>query len=299
MKITNYQPRHWLATMLMAACCCGAGSVAAQQDTPSTASDDGVPAEAPAAPAPAPEPLPVIEDEKRSWLTAWLPSSETIHTTIVDPFVNMRTGPGRGYPINHIVERGEPITLLKKRNDWIKVETQRGVTGWTHRDELVMTLSQDGKQVVTLTGTSIADYETREWSIGVGAGEFGGSDALTLFGTYRMNDNFTIEGKFTHSIGSFSERRIYGLNLTHEIWPHWRVSPFLSIGAGIIEVSPDVSLADPVDRQDSMMMIGAGVQTYISRQLMLRVEYTNNVILPSRNENEEVTEWKIGLSAFF
>ena len=295
MKITNYQPRHWLVAMLMASCCCTAGSVAAQQETVDVPEENS----APAIPAPAPEPKPVIEEEQRSWITAWLPHSETINTTIIDPFVNIHTGPGRGFPIDQIVERGEPITLLKKRNDWIKVETRRGITGWIHRDELLLTLSQDGKELVTLTGANIKDYETREWSIGIGAGEFGGSDALTVFANYRMTDNFTIEGKFTHSIGTFSERRIYGLNLTHEIWPHWRFSPFLSIGSGIIEVTPDVTLADPVDRRDTMWMIGGGVQTYISRQLMLRVEYTNNVILPSRNENEEVKEWKIGLSAFF
>ena len=40
---------------------------------------------------------------------------------VVEPYIELHTGPGRGYPIFYIAERGESVTVLKQRTDWIKV----------------------------------------------------------------------------------------------------------------------------------------------------------------------------------
>jgi hypothetical protein len=38
---------------------------------------------------------------------------------------------------------------------------------------------------------------------------------------------------------------------------------------------------------------------HITGRLFLRAEVTNHYILTSRNTNEEVNEWKVGLNVFF
>ena len=55
--------------------------------------------------------------------------------TVNDAFINVHNGPGRGYPVFHVVERGETITLLKSRTDWIKIKTYLGNTGWVRRSD--------------------------------------------------------------------------------------------------------------------------------------------------------------------
>ena len=37
--------------------------------------------------------------------TAW---AEGLTVTVADPFVEMRTGPGRGFPVFNVVERARP-----------------------------------------------------------------------------------------------------------------------------------------------------------------------------------------------
>ena len=36
---------------------------------------------------------------------------------VADPFIELRTGPGRGYPIFHVAERGQEVVIVKRRTD--------------------------------------------------------------------------------------------------------------------------------------------------------------------------------------
>ncbi len=45
----------------------------------------------------------------------------TPEVVIDDPYIDLHTGPGRGYPIFFVAERGEQIALLKRRTEWFKV----------------------------------------------------------------------------------------------------------------------------------------------------------------------------------
>ena len=233
-------------------------------------------------------------------LSLSLPSfaAEPISVTILDPFINLHTGPGRGFPITQVIARGEQATLLKKRTDWVLVSTEKGFEGWAHRDSLNLTLGPDGV-LFEFTDAGIDDYLSRRWSAGFGGGDFEGAATLSVFLAYRFTENLSIEGKFTQALGNFSDSLIGGVSLVHETWPDWRVSPYFSLGIGVIETTPDATLVQPTDRTDVLIMTGIGAQTYIARSFVLRAEFVNNLILTSRNENQEVNEWKIGLSFFF
>src|SRR5690348_6811526 len=59
---------------------------------------------------------------------------------IADPYIELHTGPGRGYPVFHVVERGREVTIVKRRTDWFQLRTDRGVEGWATRDQMIATL---------------------------------------------------------------------------------------------------------------------------------------------------------------
>lgn len=231
-------------------------------------------------------------------LTPTALADERLDVIIIDPYVDMHTGPGRGYPITHVIERGESTTMLKRRTDWIKIRGKRGKTGWAHRDDLSLTLGPRD-ELYEFDDPDMGDYISRRWSGGFAAGDFGGADTLSAYLGYRFSHNLSLEGKVTQAIGNFSDSTILGVSFIHETWPEWRVSPYFTLGIAVIDTSPDATLVQTEDRTDGMMMVGLGAQTYLSRHFMLRLEYTNNLILTSRNENEEVNEWKLGFNVFF
>ena len=60
---------------------------------------------------------------------------------VAEPYIELHTGPGRGYPVFHVVDRGETITVLKRRTDWFRVRTAKGKEGWVKRAAMELTLT--------------------------------------------------------------------------------------------------------------------------------------------------------------
>ena len=60
---------------------------------------------------------------------------------VADPYLELHTGPGRGYPVFHVVERGESVSVVLQRTDWYLVRTDRAIEGWVNRDQMELTLT--------------------------------------------------------------------------------------------------------------------------------------------------------------
>ncbi len=125
-----------------------------------------------------------------------------IAVTVNDPYVNVHTGPGRGYPVFHVIEKGERIELLKKRTEWIKINTYRGRTGWVFREDLRNTVGDNGS-AFELTDYSIEGYKNRRWEAGFSLGDFGGADMIGIELGYRFTQNLTAEARFSQIVGNF------------------------------------------------------------------------------------------------
>ena len=61
--------------------------------------------------------------------------------TVADPFLEMRTGPGRGYPVFFVVARGQSVVVELRHTDWYKVRAEGGQLGWVSRAQLESTLT--------------------------------------------------------------------------------------------------------------------------------------------------------------
>jgi uncharacterized protein YgiM (DUF1202 family) len=231
---------------------------------------------------------------------AWNPfkEKEGVTITVAAPFIELRTGPGRGYPIVHVAEKGEQLRVYKRITDWYRVETSSGIDGWVKNTELNDNLAEDGSLAVFSIPAKEA-YINRSWEFGIAGGEFSGSEALTGYVGYHLTQNISAELKYTQAFGDFSNLKLLTVNAVHQIWPEWRVSPFFTIGSGILQTSPSSGLVETVDREDSVLSVGGGFFIYASRNFLLRAEYNNHTALTSRNDNEEVDEWKAGFSVFF
>jgi uncharacterized protein YgiM (DUF1202 family) len=217
---------------------------------------------------------------------------------IDDPFIELHTGPGRGYPIFYVAERGEQIQLLMQRTDWFKIKIERGEEGWVHRQQLKTTLNLDGERF-DLPGLDIEDYQARRWEVGALYGDFGGANAISTYGAFNLTQNLSGEVWVTQVLGRFSDSTVATFDIVHTMYPEWRASPYFTLGAGAIRTEPKATLVATVDRTDSIAHAGAGVRMYLTRRFVFRAEYKAHVVFTSRNDNEEIREWKAGCSFFF
>ena len=231
--------------------------------------------------------------------TVPLHAAEDYRTVVVaDPYLEMRTGPGRGYPIFHVVERGDLVEIIKRRTTWYEVRDANGKQGWVDREQLAQTLQPDGGKV-SFERATIEDFTNAKWETGVLAGDFGGANIVSLYGSYSLNPNVSFELWGSQILGNFSNGWMGSVNVVHEAWPDWRVSPFFTLGAGYIHTEPKSTIVQSEDRTDQIGHVGAGFRVYVGRRFLLRAEYKSYAVFTSRDENEEVEEWKVGFAFFF
>jgi hypothetical protein len=217
---------------------------------------------------------------------------------VADPYLEMHTGPGRGYPIFHVVDRGESVEIIMQRTDWYLVRDADGDEGWVDQDQMELTLTGDGSEF-DVERANVADFTNAKWELGVLAGDFGGANIVSLYGGYSLNPNVSIEAWGSQILGNFSNGWTASVNVVHEAWPDWRVSPFFTLGAGVIHTEPKSTIIQGEDRTDQIGHAGAGIRVYVSRRFLFRAEYKSYVVFTSRNDNEEVEEWKVGFAFFF
>jgi hypothetical protein len=217
---------------------------------------------------------------------------------VADPYLEMHTGPGRGYPKFHVVDRGETVEIIKQRTDWFLVRDADGDEGWVDQNQMELTLNPDGSEV-DFERAGLEDFTNSKWEMGVLAGDFGGANIVSLYGGYSLNPHVSLEVWGSQILGNFSNGWTASVNVVHETWPDWRFSPFFTLGAGVIRTEPKSTIIQGEDRNDQIGHAGAGFRVYVTRRFLFRAEYKTHVVFTSRNDNEEVEEWKVGFAFFF
>lgn len=220
---------------------------------------------------------------------------------IADPFIELHTGPGEGYPVFHVIERGELVDVMLRRTSWFKLRSRKGIEGWASRDQLALTLTPAGEQIEFQQITQ-GDFEQRQWELGVMGGDFGGATSFSIYGARLFNDGFAGELGYTEAVGSASSSQLIKLGLLMLPFPDWRASPYFYLGTGIIRVDPNATLAVPENDDNQFSNVALGVRLYLTKRMILRAEYGDYVLFSAdqnRDENEDIKEWKLGFAVFF
>jgi len=215
-----------------------------------------------------------------------------------DPFVEFHAGPGRGYPVFFVTERGQTVEVMRRRTDWFQIRAPGGEEGWVHYDQLQTASGLNGEPF-DVPGYTLEDYSERKWEAGVLYGDFGGANVISAYGGFGLTPNLAVEVSVSQALGRFSDSSMTNVNIQHVMFPDRRASPFFTLGAGEIRTSPKATLVAARDRQDPVAHAGIGVRTWLTRRFIFRAEYKTYVVFTSRDDNEEIREWKAGFSFFF
>jgi len=220
--------------------------------------------------------------------------------TIADPFIELHTGPGAGYPIFYVVDRGTEVSVIRRKTDWFRIETKDGKTGWASRDQMRETLLPTGEKF-KLIEMGLEDFSQRKWNIGFTGGEFESAPVFTAFTGYAFTENLTGEIHFGKSVGDKSSVTLYKGNLVMQPLPDLKYSPYLTLGLGEIKVDPSATLISTSQDKNNFAQVGLGLQRYISRSFLFRFEANEYVIFSSgtSDNSEVVKEWKFGFAVFF
>ena len=266
---------------LVCACACSLSLCAAAQSvTEAAPSAVAVPAAA-AAPAPAPAAQPLAE-----------------RLQVADAFLELHTGPGRGYPVFFVVERRQWITVEMRRTDWYRVRAEGGQVGWVPRLQLQATLTEAGVGK-TLRELVLDDYLSRRLEFGAAWGHFKTEPMLKLWTQYRMADTLGVELSLGQVQGLFSGTDFWAVSLTSEPWSHRRLSPFFSVGLGKFKNIPNASLVSAASADAKLAHATLGLRWTLAERFVARADASLYTVFVSDKRSIEYRAFTAGIAFFF
>jgi hypothetical protein len=224
------------------------------------------------------------------------PTSERL--TVAAPFLEMHTGPGRGYPVFFVVARGQAVVVELRHTDWYQVRAEGGQLGWVHRHQLETTITAAGG-TKTFRDIALDDYLARRLQMGGAVGRFKSEPMLKLFASYKLSDTLSVEGTVGQVQGIFSGTNLWHVSLHSEPWSDQRLSPFFGVGMGRFKNTPNQSLvgATTTDAKLAHMMVGA--RYYLSERFVLRTDWALYTAFVSNQRSLEYRAVTAGVSFFF
>lgn len=218
--------------------------------------------------------------------------------TVADPFLELHTGPGRGYPVFHVVAKGGRVAVERRRTDWYRVRTEQGIEGWVPRRQLEATFTEAGVGK-SFRDIVIDDYLARRLEFGGGGGRFDGEPMLRLWTAWRLADTVGIEVAGAQVQGVFSGSDLWTLSVTSEPWSDRRLSPVFSIGIGNFRNVPNRSLVDAVTTDARLAHASLGLRWYVAERFVVRLDGSLYTALVSDARNLEYRAVTLGVGFFF
>ena len=218
--------------------------------------------------------------------------------TVSDPFLEMRTGPGRGYPVFFVVARGQAVVVELRHTDWYKLRAEGGQIGWVHRRQLETTLTAAGSSK-TFRDIALDDYLARRVQMGAAGGRFESEPMLKVYASYKLSDTLSIEGDLGQVQGVFSGTNFWHVALHSEPWSDQRISPFFGLGVGQFKNFPNLSLVGATNTDANLAHAIVGARYYLSERFVLRADWAIYTAFVSDQRSTEYRALTAGVSFFF
>jgi hypothetical protein len=217
---------------------------------------------------------------------------------VTAPYLELHTGPGRGYPVAFVVERRQWISVELRRTDWFRVRAEGGQTGWVQRRQLESTLTEAGAGK-TFRDLLLDDYLARRVEFSGSWGRFDSEPMLKLALHVRVADSVGVELGAGQVQGLFAGTDFWQLSLVSEPWSDRRWSPYLGIGLGRFSNLPNRSLVDAVPSSPKLAHATLGLRWHIGERFTARLESTLYTAFVSDSRSTEYRAVSVGLGFFF
>ena len=217
---------------------------------------------------------------------------------VTEPYLDLRTQAGRGYPVFFAVARGEWVTVLRRHTDWYRVRAAGGQQGWVTRAQLASTLTEDGTPM-RFTDPSLDDYLQRRFDVGLGYGASNTASMIRFWAGVRVSDTLSLEMQSSKVQAASSDTNLWHVNLLAEPWSDQRLSPFVGVGVGKYHYVPGKSLVDQTVYDSRLGVAMAGLRYHLAGRVALRVDYSLYTAFVSDSRTKGYQALTAGLSLFF
>ena len=223
-------------------------------------------------------------------------SEKYLQLVVTEPYLEMHSGPGRGFPVVYVVGRDDEVTVLYSRTDWYKIRAAHGQEGWVRRADLARTVLASGEPAPI---PPYPDFATHRWETGAGYGVYNRQNLVSAYGDFGITNSIDLEFVVQQALGTLDNRYVASIGLRHTFIPEWKwFSPTAGLGTGYQHIVDKVPPA-PIESTNQLAYVSLGARGFITRRFMWRADWRHYVVFNSLNVYEDLEEWKFGFAVFF
>lgn len=217
---------------------------------------------------------------------------------VVRPYLDMHSGPGRGFPIFYAAEKNEWVVIELRHTDWFKVRTARGPVGWVSREQMAGTVTEDGVPF-ELADPTLQDFLNRRFDVGIGYGATQKTAFTRLWAGWRFSDTLSLDLNLATVQTKTSSTGLWTASLLSEPWSDKRLSPFVGIGVGRFNFEPNKSLVNNEQLDGNLGVFTLGARYHLSGRVALRIDYSRYAVFVSDFDSRSYQAGSVGLSLHF
>ena len=260
----------------------------------------------------------VLLSASNAYAVSWWPwKTELIDqkTQVIEPFVNVYTGPSRGYPIDEVLTRGDIIIFHKSQTDWFLVETPKGHLGWVAMGDLPQTFRPAPTTSTSTKAVSFDklrdQYYDRRWYFGFFGGSLAHASTMGSKLGFRFNDYFSAEASWNDTTGDTVDRSLYNLGLVWHPFELYGTKPYFILGGGKVRekasqdgissttiLTGDSPLDGDTEQSADEAIVGAGVSYHLNRRFLLQANFKNHFMYINGEQMRSLQEWNLGFSFY-
>jgi len=209
--------------------------------------------------------------------------------TVKSEFLEVFTAAGRGYPVFFVVENGERFKLLKRKTDWIKIKSKQGQEGWISYKDYASSIYLAKPDIRKLVVSS-------KWELGLSSGRFGSDNSLSASVGYYIWPYVALQAEYKKVIGEFSHSNLLSGKFMFQVFREKVVSPFISLGLGVMENVPRQSLINANKEHKNLFIGGVGLNYIPYKRFNMRFSVNNYYI---NKHKQNYLDLRLGVYVLF
>lgn len=225
-----------------------------------------------------------------------------VHARVVVEMAPLRTGPGPGFRIVRVANRGETFPVFERatRGYWLRVELPDGSSAYVQGDMVFTHEVGPPSRRARVLAKIFAPPPLlgAHGEIALSLGGMSGSGFMAVRPSWLLDPVFALEANLAASVGSAGRLFLAGAGGLINVFPSWPIVPFFAAGGGMAYAAPNAGSFVLEEGTRSMLYAGGGLRFAFRYRLILRVEGRSYAMFDADNLRAQ-QEISGGFSAFF
>lgn len=221
---------------------------------------------------------------------------QPVELRITDSYLELHTGPGSEYRIEHILLTGEKILLKKQHADWFYFSQNEKVYGWAQLKQL---LDNRVDSVDMTFDEFLINYEGElEFDLVFKTGVMDGDFILGFELGHQLDEDVRMALSIRQVPGKISKSMFTTIDLEYFFNKLWGIRPYIALGYGELTNTPSEQVIGGQKVSSAVSKLGLGL--YFAESKRIKFSAGLSVYSPDNAAfSKELHELSIGLKYDF